>query len=76
MWQLLFRGLVLRVIVMSCVAVVLAFAVVVFTPVILVLALCLAQRRRVPFRVALGEVYGSIWDMFWQVIRAPFTHNV
>ena len=75
MWDLLFRGLVLRLIVMFCVGVAMALLLLAITPIILLVAAFIAQRRAASFRLTVGDMYSTIWDMFCDVIRAPFTRG-
>ena len=76
MIDLLFRGLVLRVIVMFCVGVTMATLALILTPAILLAAAFAARRDRLSFRFALADMYSSIWGVFWQIIRTQFSRGI
>jgi len=76
MLDLLFRGIILRLIVILGFIVLFPLLVVATTPILLVAAAFLAWRRRQRFRSAVADVYVGVWDMFCDIMAAPFGHGI
>jgi hypothetical protein len=74
MWDLLFRSVVLRLIILLCVILLFPFVLVAMTPILLLWAAIVARRRRT-FRAAVADVYAGVWDTFCEIIGAPFGHG-
>jgi hypothetical protein len=75
MWDLLFRNLVLRLVVLLCVILLFPVILVITTPVLLIVAGFLAWRGRQTFRSAVGEMYAGAWEGFCDIVGALFGHR-
>jgi len=76
MWQALFANLVLRLIFSLCTLVMFPILIVILTPIIFLWAAVVSRRHAQKFKLALADVYGDLWDLFWRFVRAPFSHGM